>query len=90
LKDKEKSVKEACNSASSEVEDKQVQELRDRTPKVAQIFEAAGVHSKTETEKAERIISFAKSGMSYDEIEFLASTMAPNYRTTGARSVGVY
>ena len=90
MKVKEKVIKEACSNTSSEVEDKQVQELRDRTNKVAQILEAAGIHHKTETEKAEMTISFSKANLDYDEIKFLANTLSPNYRTSGARSVGVY
>jgi hypothetical protein len=90
LKEKEKLIKEACSNSEAEDKDKQTQELRDRAAKVASIFEAAGVLSKTETEKAERIISFTKSAMSLEEIAFLASTMSPDYKSNSNKSVGVF
>jgi hypothetical protein len=44
-------------------------------------LEAAGVHYKTESEKAEAILSFSKSKMDISEIEFIANTLRPSYRT---------
>ena len=84
-KEKKLKLKEACPE-----EDKAIQERRERVDKVASILEAAGLHWKTETEKAETILSFSKATLDYDEIKFLASTMSPDYRTNSARSVGVY
>jgi uncharacterized protein YeeX (DUF496 family) len=70
---KENKVKQACPD-----EDKAVQERRERIEKVAQLL--SGVHYKTETEKAEAIISFSKSKMELSEIEFIANTLRPDYR----------
>jgi uncharacterized protein (DUF1697 family) len=81
LKEKEK-VKEACPD-----EDKAILE---RASKVAAILEANNVKYKTETEKAEAILSFTKSNLSEEEIAFLARTLSPDYKINSTKSVGVF
>ena len=82
--EKEVKLKKAC----SEWSDKPESERRERVNKVASILE--GVKYKTESDKAGAIISFSKSKLSTEEIEFIANTMKPEYRSNAARSVGVY
>ena len=83
MKVKEKSIKEAC-----EDKEKEVEERRQRVDKVASILE--GVKYKTQAERGEAILSFVKSKLSEEEIEFLANTMKPDYRSNHARSAGVF
>lgn len=64
-------LKEACA--------KEEAEIRERVEKVAAILEANDIHYKTETAKAEAIISFAKANLSYEEIEQLVKPLSPDY-----------
>jgi hypothetical protein len=73
-------IKSACdqqqsvdaNGKVSDHKDEEVQERRERVLKVAKVLE--GIKYKTETEKANAIVSFAKSPLTIEEI---AQIMAP-------------
>ena len=66
---KEEKVKEACEST----------EMKERIEHVAKIL--GGVHYKSESDRTDAIVSFSKSKLSEQEIEFIASTLRPGYRT---------
>ena len=77
MKDNKK-VKEACAST----------EMKERIEKVAKILE--GVHYKTESDKLDAVVSFVKSTLSEAEIEQIANTLRPSYRTDSVdRRTGV-
>ena len=77
-----KKVKDKLKNACEEAE------RRERVEKVASILE--GVHYKTETEKAEAIMSFSKANLSYEEIEQLVRPLRPDYMTGQISRRGMY
>ena len=77
-----KKVKEKLKSACEE------SERRARVEHVAKILEA--VHYKTESDKAEAIISFTKANLSLEEIETLVKPLKPDYLAGQEYRKGVY
>ena len=77
-----KSKKEKLKSACEE------SDRKERVEKVASILE--GVHYKTETDKAEAIISFSKANLTYDEIENLIKPLRSDYLEVQMSKRGLY
>ena len=94
-----KKVKEACEESDCKDKKKEsesrvdismhdIEARRERVEKVAKILE--GVHYKTESDKAEAIMSFSKANLSYDEIEQLVRPLHPDYMTGQVYKKGVF
>ena len=78
MNDKNKRVKEGCSECSEDKnKESSMDERRERVEKVMDLLR--DVHYKTEQEKDAAVISFVKSSMSISEIEFIASTLRPDY-----------
>ena len=82
MKVKEKKLKQGCSECGAEdktkeVVDKAMQERRSRIDSITHVLE--GVKYKSESEKAEAILSFAKSSLSTEEIEQIMSPGKPDY-----------
>ena len=77
-----KKVKEKLKSACEE------SERRERVEKVAKILE--GVHYKTESDKAQAIMSFSRANLNYEEIEQLVKRLRPDYLAGQEFRKGVY
>ena len=78
-------TKEACECKDKNKESS-IDERRERVAKVQELFR--DIHYKTEQEKDDAIVSFVKSSMSIPEIEFIASTLSPDY--TKSKEAQVY
>ena len=76
---KNKNLKSACEQEDAR---------KERVERVSQILE--GVHYKTESEKAEAIISFSKANLNYEEIEQLVKRLRPDYMTGQVYKKGVF
>ena len=74
----ETKTKEACEES----------DRRDRVLKITALLNDVK-YDDQETKDA-AILSFAKSAMRIEDVEFIAKTLKPGYRTTGAKTVGVY
>lgn len=75
---KEELVKSACEESDK----------RARVEKVAKILEA--VKYKSETDKAEAILSFSRSSLTEAEIETLVKPLRPDYLTDQLTKRGLY
>ena len=75
---KDKQIKSACEES----------ERKERVLKITALL--SDIDYEDQETKDAAILSFAKSAMRIEDVEFIANTLKPGYRTNNAKTVGVY